>query len=135
MIDLNVALLDFVVRGGTPDAQRFIARYAASVPHYPGVHGLSVTFHPGFTLAQLAWVAQLPHTQLHYATVAELRSALAQIGYEPVLIRTPNPANPDHCTLGVAVQGGTTLPSLPQDAAQALASAFHVTLNPYQPKP
>lgn len=134
MIDLNVVLLDFVVRGGTPDAGRFTQRYTP-VRGYPGVYGLSVTFHPGFTLDQLAWVAQQPHTQLHYATVAELRVALAPLGYDLVLVRTPSRANPDHCSLSVAPSGGGAVPTLPLDVAQALTGAFHVTLNPYQAKP
>jgi hypothetical protein len=90
---------------------------------------------PATPLDRLARAAQQPHSQLHYATIAELRSALAPLGYEPALVRTPSRSNPDHCTLGVAHLGGTALMALPQDAAAALVAAFHVTSNPYQQKP
>jgi hypothetical protein len=134
MVNLSVVLLEFVLRGGTPNAQLMMSKYRQQSGH-PGVYGLSSVFHPGYSLDQLARSAWQPHPRIHYATVSELVVALAPLGCEPVLIHTPNPRNPDHATLGVA-RLGVTLPSLPLDAAQALADAFHVAPNPYQrPRP
>jgi hypothetical protein len=135
MIDLNVVLLDFVMRGGVPDAQLLVDTYVQSKAN-PSAYGVSAIFHPGFTLDQLAWAANQPHKQLHYATVAELRAALAPLGYEPVLVHTPSRTNADHATLGIARLGVKgVLQALPMDAAQALVAAFHQIVNPYRRKP
>jgi hypothetical protein len=51
--------------------------------------------------------------------------------YEIVLFVTPSRRLPDHHTLAVAV-GGTTLPTLPDAAADALIRALIVVDNPYR---
>src|SRR5262249_36195212 len=95
-----------------------------------GVSGLSVTFHPGYTLDQLAQAAHLPHLSISYATVQAVQQALTQAGYDLILASTPTATNPDHHTLGVG-QGGVNLPTLPPSAANALASVLRTAPNPH----
>ncbi len=129
MVNLSAVALAFAARGGQPTEANLVRGYGAFTPR-PGVYGLSVVFHPGYTLDQLLRVAQFPHSRVGYATIAEVEMALTQAGYELVLTKTPTRKYVDHHTLGVA-QGGVALRSLPADAARALTGVLHEIPNPY----
>jgi hypothetical protein len=129
IVDLSMAPLEVIVRGGQPTETNLMRGYREFIRRH-GVYGFSIVLHPGYTVDQLARAARFRHGRIAYATVQELQGALAVAGYNLILIKTPTAALPDHHTLSVE-QGGVPLPALPLAAAQALSTAFHEMSNTY----
>lgn len=126
-------VLDTILRAGVPLETNLINAYGPE-RGYPGVFGISVLFHPGWNVDQLAHAGYFRHGQISYATVGAIQIALAAAaptGYDLVLTHTPTVALPDHHTLGVA-QNGIPLQSLPADAAHALSTVFATMPNPHR---
>lgn len=129
-VQLDAVVLELVLRAGVPLEATLVIAYGPD-PDYAGVYGLSVVFHPGYTVDQLAQVGHFRHGQISYGMVRQLRDALTHAGYTMLLIHTPTAALPDHHTLAIA-QGGTLVQTLPSDAAQALGAAFTTIKNPHR---
>jgi hypothetical protein len=135
-VDLDAinSLAEIVVRGGNvhdPRARQTLQQAYQQHMSFPDVQGLSVVFRERASLDELARAAQLPYPKLSYSVISLLRAELRIAGYEMVLYITPSRRLPDHHTLAVAT-GGSTLPSLPLAAADALIRTLIVVDNPYR---
>jgi len=139
VVDLSqtTTLGEIVLRAGNPtdpNARRSMkAAYERTDPMYPDTIGLSVLFHPGATVDELAREGSFRHPKLGYAMVSHLMQALVQVGYELVLFVTPHPELPiplpDHHSLGQVES------KLADAAADALLHTLTMMDNPYQTKP
>ncbi len=129
-VNLDAVVLEFILRSGVPLEATLVNNYGPE-RGYPGVFGLSVLHHVGYSVDQLAQAGHFPHGRISYAVVQQLRDALTHAGYEMLLTHTPTAVLPDHHTLGVA-RGGTALQNLPSDAAQALGAALTTITNAYR---
>ncbi len=139
-------VLETILRAGVPLEATLTNAYGPE-RGYPGVYGISVLFHPGWDVDQLAHAGYFRHGQISYATVAAIQAALAAAGpgpgYALLLTHTPTVALPDHHTLGVALTQSAhvspgagpvavALQTLPADAAHALSGVFTTSPNPYR---
>lgn len=141
-IHLASVVLETILRAGVPLEATLTNAYGPE-RGFPGVYGISVLFHPGWDVDQLAHAGYFRHGQISYATVAAIQATLAAAGpgYAVLLTHTPTVALPDHHTLGVALAqnagpgpGAVVVPlqTLPADAAHALSGVFTTIPNPYR---
>lgn len=136
-VNLASVVLETILRAGVPLEATLTNAYGPE-RGYGDVYGISVLFHPGWDINQLAHAGYFRHGQISYATVGAIQSALttAGSGYDLLLTHTPTVALPDHHTLGVALARSTTpLQILPADAANALSGVFSTIPNPYRQQP
>ena len=137
-IDLNAVspLTEIIVRAGDlrqNNATQVLMKGYTQYRNAPGVYGLSVVFHQGYNLDQLAQVARFPNGSIAYSVIVSVRAALAALnmGYDMVLWKTPSNMYVDHHTLGITHNGQieTTLEGV---VADALTKAFNVVPNLYK---
>jgi hypothetical protein len=120
----------WVVRGGVTTPKNLMNGYVRH-RRVPGLFGLSVQYAAGKSVAELARLGQLPNAQISYAYDDALAAALRPLGYAIRLVRSPGTGA--HNTLAVLITAsGTMLPSLPQDAADALSQTFRQRPNPHR---
>ena len=128
-------LTEIVIRAGNtgdPQNRRHTQRaYEPDDRYSNGVVGLSVVFHVGATLDELAKRAAFPNRKISYTAIGVLLHELALFGCEPVLFVTPTSLVPDHHTLAIA-RGGVIEVILANDALDALLRSLIVVDNPYQ---
>lgn len=128
---------DLIVRAGdvtAPPARAIMQRaYTRGYRGRPALRlpGISVLFRPGATFDELAREGQFLNARLSYGPIAAIHSALAAVGYEPVLYVTPSLDLPDHHTLAVAL-ASVIQPRLPDMAFDALRDALRVADNAYR---
>jgi hypothetical protein len=115
---------NWVVRGGTASADNL--KKAAKLHPEVGVYGISVQYHPGATIEELARAGQFPHPKISVTAAEVLIGAGQAAGYEIALVDTPGPGY--HHDIQVPEP-------MPDDLAQALASVFTQQPNPAQVKP
>ena len=128
-------LAEIVIRAGnvTDPLNRVhtIQAYEPDDRYSNDVVGLSVVFHVGASLDELARTAAFPNAQLGYTTIGRLTQELAQAQRVLVLFVTPTTLNPDHHTLAFAYQG-VVEQTLKDPAHDALIRALTIVSNPYQ---
>jgi hypothetical protein len=130
-VPLGQASLELIFRAGTPTGFNLQAAYGPDATR-TDLFGLSVLFHAGWNVDQLARAGNFRHSMVSFAAVTQLRAALQLIGYDLLLTATPSRLLPAHHTLSVTRQG-LILADLPADAAQALSSVLlpNTVPNPY----
>lgn len=120
--------MNWVVRGGLASMKALTAAYKQH-RGVPGLYGFSVQYATGITVEELARAGQFPHAQISFAPDDALAAALAPLGYQMRLIRSPGQGY--HHTFAVLYDAsGMMLQSLPRDAAHALHRTFRHRLNP-----
>lgn len=129
-------LTELIIRGGDlthSNAPQFLMNGYTQYHNSPGVYGLSVVFHQGYTLDQLAKAATFPNGSISYSVIARIRAELAALGmgYDMVLWKTHSNTYADHHTLGIT-RNGQIETQLERIVANALINAFSVVPNPYK---
>jgi hypothetical protein len=149
MLDLTQlsVLAEIIIRGGDlHDAPANVRRilqnnYRVLSQHY-GVYGLSVLVNANMAqpaaFDQLAQRNPIFNRKLSLSVIGSVAAELQHAGYGMILYATPSPDLPDHHSLAVFDLGDSARivhHTLPDPAADALISAFHLVVdNPY-PKP
>lgn len=138
LIDLNKVspLTEIIIRAGdlrSANAFQVLMNGYTQYRNVPGVYGLSVVFHQGYTLDQLAMAAHFPNGSISYSVIASIRSELAalKMGYDMVMWKTPSNMYVDHHTLGIT-RNGQIETTLERAVADALIKAFLVVPNLYK---
>lgn len=140
-IDLNTVspLTEIIIRGGDlhhPNAVQLLMNGYTQYRNVPGIYGLSVVLHQGYSLDQLAQAAHFPNGSISYTVIVSIRAALAALnmGYDMVLWKTPSNMYADHHTLGIT-RNGQIETTLARVVADALTKAFNVVPNLYKKRP
>jgi nitrate reductase NapAB chaperone NapD len=129
-------LTEVIIRGGNlsqSNAAQILMSGYTQYRNVPGVYGLSVVFHQGYTLDQLVKAASFPNGSISYSMIARIRAELAALGmgYDMVLWKTHSNTYVDHHTLGIT-RNGLMETQLEYIVANALIKAFIVGPNPYK---
>jgi hypothetical protein len=137
-VDLSAIspLDEIVIRAGDlsqPIAAQFLIAGYTQFGTLPGVYGISVVFHQGYGVDQLAKAACFPNGKIAYSVIANIQDELTALngGYALVLFVTPTPRFADHHTLGIT-RNGQIETTLDPAVANALLRAFKVVSNPYK---
>jgi len=127
-------MADWVVRAGEARPLDLFKGYGRHIL-VPTLFGFSVQYAPGLTppatVDDLARAGRFKNGQISYQYDQVLITAVTSLGYQARLIKSPGGGF--HHTFAVLyTANGTMIQKLPQDAADALSSAFLRRPNPYQ---